>query len=614
MQYQKVKSVSKQVLVKGPVLEKTVLETMKTVSSVVGATLGPCGRPVLIERPEHGLPSYITKDGVTVFRSLGMEDSASHCIMEVARDAAIRTANEAGDGTTTATVLAEAITRNTSNFVKRFPKFSPQRVTRELERIFKQTIEPVIRGDSIDVNSATESGQDLMRSVASVSANGDTALADAVIECFGITGDEGNVTIVEVNGPSGYEVEHVKGYPIGMGYEDSCGKFYPQFINDAGNQRTFMENPVFILYHGRITEVQAIHTLLSAIDSAWHNQKYNHNIVLVATGFSDNVLGVLAGNFPAAETINIFPLIAPQSPIINGQLAFLQDLAAITGASILDPISRPLSSATIDDLGPVESNDNGMRCNATASFEATRFRSLVIPRDSDDAGAQEARRVVDDLVLLRVDELKQQLTNPASQLDKMLLEERVAKLTGGIARLKVIGASNGETKEKRDRAEDAVCAVRGALKHGCLPGGGWMLLRVMKALKATHADPVTSEVLIPSLFEPVHRLLTNCGLDDVEIAEKLGPVISAIGNEIMEGLVVYDALNDQHVNPFEGGILDSTPAVLEAIRNSISIAGILGTLGGTVVYKRDAELERREAQDTAQFLRDANSNPSEERA
>ena len=602
MEYKKVKSVAKKVTPKGKSLEGLVLKTMKTVSDIVGSTLGPGGCPVLIERYEFGLPPILTKDGVTVFRSLGFDEASAHCIMEVARDAAVRTASEAGDGTSTATVLAESIVRKTSEFCKNNPRMSPQRVVRMLERTFNESIEPLINSLSIPCTMQTEEGKKLLHSVAKVSANGDTELADAVMECFDIVGDEGNVTISEISGSSKYEVEQIEGYPVSMGYEESCAKYYAKYINDPGTQRCVMEKPVFLVFHGRITEMQTIVNLLLEIGTKWGSGAYDHhNIVLVATGFSETVISQLALNFQEATTINVFPLLAPQSPTINGQLNFLQDVCAITGATLLDPMNRPPDFATLEDLGP-----------GISMFEAFRFRSNIIGHAEGDLPSEDGNPLgtYEDRLLLHVDNLQTQLKDPESTLDKMLLQERVAKVTGGIAKLKVVGASNGELKEKRDRAEDAVCAVRGALKYGCLPGGGWTLLKIISTLKELN-NPIVTDVLIPALIEPVIKMLSNVGINlDSELQGILNPILEGLVNGKM---IVYDALEDKHVDAVEGGILDSTPAVLEALRNSISIAALLGTLGGAVVFLRDDEFERQEARDTSEFTRNANSTDADER-
>jgi chaperonin GroEL len=596
LQYQKIKSVAKQVEVKSPALTKKILSTMKTVSDLVGATLGPGGSPVLIERQELNMPPMVTKDGVTVFRSIGLDGAVEQILMEAARDASVRTANEAGDGTTTATVLAEAIVRKTSEYCSLNPRVSPQKVVRRLESAFKKQIEPLIGTLSLKVDFSTDEGREYLRSVAKVSANGDTELADAVIECFDLVGDGGNVTILEVSGPSHYEVERIEGYPIGIGYDDSCLRYWPMFITDQGTQKAVLEDPYFILYHGKLNDIQTAVLFLERIGQTLNDVAEGHlpaesarkNIVLVATGFSDNVLATLATNFQSPHSINVLPLLVPPSPVHNGQLGFIEDLAAITGAAIFDPITKPLDSGTIENLGP-----------GVESLEMGRFRSTVIGH------------VNEDLILERVSKLEQQLSE-GSILENTLIHERIGKLTGGIAKLKVVGASNGELREKRDRAEDAVCAVRGAIKHGVLPGGGWTLIKLVDELEKLD-DPILDGVLRPALMEPVFKLLKNCGVDDEEGLLIIKKIVEHIKDQDNCEGMVYDALEQKFVGAYTGGVLDSTPAVLEAIRNSISIASLLGTLGGAVVFRRDDELERTEARETADFLRNSNVNPADER-
>jgi chaperonin GroEL len=615
VEYAKVKSVAKQVTTKGPLLSQLVLDTMRTISEIVGDTLGPGGRQVLIERYEHGMPPMITKDGVTVFRSLGFENPTQHCIMEAARDAAVRTATEAGDGTTTATILSEAIARRMNEFCTANPRVSPQKVVRRLEEVFRDIIEPTILGApyidedgvvrrrpdglTMKVDPETKEGKELMFNIARISANGDEALARAVVQCFEITGDAGNVTIAEQSGPSSYEVEEIDGYPIPIGYEDSCAKFYTMFINDQATQMCRLENPVFVLYHGTLSDTTTAYSLLTKVGDKYEmllrgeQNEYKHkNVVFVAVGFSEAVLGTFAASMRIPNSIKIFPLVIPKSPMPNFQSQFLQDLSAITGATIFDPINRPLDTGELEDLGP-----------GVTTFEASRFRSSIIGR------AANLGQPWEDRLIEQISVVEAQLENPISTMDKILLQERLAKLTGGIAKLKVIGASNGELKEKRDRADDAVCAVRGAIKHGCLPGGGWTLMRLVQKLGTS--DPVIEQVLNPALMEPVTRLLTNCGLSHDEIRERIDPIISAMRDD---QILVYDAMNDRHGDPIKLGILDSTPAVLEAIRNSISIASLVGTLGGTVVQARDRELERTEARDVNEWIRNANVNPADERA
>jgi chaperonin GroEL len=605
VQYQKVKSVAKHVEVKGSALTKRILSTMKTISDLVGATLGPGGSPVLIERQELNMPPMVTKDGVTVFRSIGFDGSIEQILMEAARDASVRTANEAGDGTTTATVLAEAIVRKTVEYCASNPRVSPQKVVRRLMAVFRDYVEPLVRKLSLTTDMSTEEGRNYLRAVAKVSANGDEELADAVMECFDLVGDGGNVTILEVSGPSHYEVERIEGFPIGIGYDDSCLRYWPMFITDQGYQKVVLggdvdtvNRPYFVLYHGKVNDIQTCVLFMEKIGATMDALKngviepkdVRKNIVFVATGFSDQVLATLASNFQNQHSINVVPLLVPPSPIHNGQLAFLEDLSAITGAVIFNPVNKPLDTGELSDLGP-----------GVESFEMNRFRSTIIGHTSEDA------------IIERVSQLELQLQE-GSILENTLIYERIGKLTGGIAKLRVVGSSNGELREKRDRAEDAVCAVRGAVKHGVLPGGGWTLIKLVEELEKL-SDPIIDGVLRPALMEPVFRLLKNCGMDDDEGYLIIKQVVDAIKYDYCSGPpVVYDALEQKFVDAYKGGVLDSTPAVLEAIRNSLSIAGLLGTLGGAVVFKRDEELERTEARETAEFERNSSYNPADERA
>jgi chaperonin GroEL len=599
IEYQKTKSVTKQIEFKGAKLDEIIIDTVNKISSIVGSTLGPGGSPVLIERYEFDLPPTVTKDGVTVFRALGFDNSAAHVIMESMRDAALKTATDAGDGTTTATILAASIITAIKSYCKANPKVSPQKIMRQLDEIFLDIIEPTIKKLSKKLK-LNKSGLKQLKAVAKLSANGDEDLASAVMKCFEI-GDDGNVTIETFSGSSGTEVEQIEGYPIGIGYENTCKGFWPQFINDPGNQQTRLENPVFLLYNGKITEIQTISPILQAVGISASPQNtpegatpFSKNLVIVATGFSDSVLANLGGNFPNPETINVLPLLVPTTIQQGSEFEFLQDVASITGATMFDMLSNPISNAKLEHLG-----------SGIELFEFGRYRSSII--GNCDEG----------LALYRIDEVKQQLKNSISELDKIINTERLAKLSGGIAKLKIYGSSNGETKEKRDRAEDAVCAVRGAVKHGCLPGGAWTLLKIIDVLLQMDREDVIDKILVPALAEPFKRLVANCGIvDENEIFDIKATITDHIVlNRIgMGNPVVYDFLEQKHVDAFKSGILDSTPAVLEAIRNALSIAGRIGTLGGVIVQRRDQELDRSEAVKTNSFLRMANEeNPANEK-
>jgi chaperonin GroEL len=215
------------------------------------------------------------------------------------------------------------------------------------------------------------------------------------------------------------------------------------------------------------------------------------------------------------------------------------------------------------------------------------------------------------LTLERAEILEKQMKQAAgSVLELSYLQERVGKITGGIAKLKVIGSSNGELRERRDRAEDAIMAVRKSIEHGCLPGGGWMLARLVRECLDTKDNDIIKTLGL-ALIEPFDVMFRNLGYTTEETVNQFwNPMMDNVTSGITN---VYDAQEGKWVDAFEGGILDSTPAVLEAIRNSLSIATLLGTLGGVAVFPRDTDLEREEAKATNEYLRTVDDNPANER-
>jgi chaperonin GroEL len=628
MEWTKVKSVAKTVVLPGEKLNRQVLNTMRTISDAVGATLGPGGRPVLIERQEYGMPGMVTKDGVTVFRSLGFKDPVAHSVMESARDSAVRTVTEAGDGTTTATILSYALVRHSQDYLRKNPHISPQRLVQDIQECFEEVIAPLVDQLALKVEFDSEEGQTILHNVAAVSANGDIKLADAVMEAFSLVGDNGTVTIVESSGPTCYKVERIHGFPIQMGFEESCQKFMTAFINDGASNRVFLKNPQFVLFNGTCTDVQSMVGLLEKLQYCWLNRPgtpqhdpsrpsiTSPNVVIVANGFSESVLGTLALNMPEAGTVNVVPLVTPRSAILNGEVHFLEDLSAITGASVLNSLSRPLDSFELADLGKVEvvGSDGEV---GPGEFEMFRFRSTIVGRNDEDEVSERAEAV------------EAMIASAPSEYDSRLMRERLACLTGGIAKLTVVGSSNGELRERKDRADDAVQAVKGAIRHGALPAGGWTLMRIASYLHETETNPSIIEVLVPALQEPVRKLFENTGSKDParkwyhRLCRSQAPADSTTGrmNRLLQlasgtSSVFAEILSlpsYREVNAVEAGLLDSVPAVLEAIRNSVSAASLLGTLGGIVVFDRDEQLERDEASANEDFVRNAGVNPANER-
>ena len=580
--FRKVQSVAKDIRTKGQPLSDLVLKTMGIISDIVGSTLGPGGCPVLIERQETGMPNMVTKDGVTVYRSLGFRNSAMQAIMETARDSSIRTASEAGDGTTTTAVLSEALLRHTQVFLKANPRFSPQKVLATINELFDARVEPALKTLSADFAMTPE----VQLAVLLCSTNGDQELADAVRRCFAITGDAGNVTILERGGPRAYEVEQLKGYTVGIGFEESCRAFAPAFMNDRENNGVRLEKPSYILHFGPINNIEKIIPLLSQVEDAMRDDPVNapKNFVLCATAFSDTLISQLAANFNQKDTIKVYTLLLPKSPFHNAEMALLQDIASLTGGHIFDDVTRPIESAKLADLGA-----------RLDYFEANRYRSNIIGQ-ADEA-----------LTLMRIDELEAQLKNPESEFERTILKERIAKLTGGIAKLTVVGPSSAEIRERKDRAEDAVCALRGAIRFGALPGSTAGLLTALAAMNfcAPEQQEVIQKILVPAFCEPFRRIAANSGynVDEAEAALQLYRA-----NLFEAPNTVWDARANEFVDATQAGIVDSLPAVLEAIRNAISVAGLLATCGGIVVFPRDEVVEREEAGEAMAYMRNTTEN------
>ena len=333
-------------------------------------------------------------------------------------------------------------------------------------------------------------------------------------------------------------------------------------------------------------------------------------MVLFAVGFSESVLANLASIFVNGSNINVLPVVIPKTAILNSEKHFLDDIAAVTGSEIFDPITNPLSNANIEDLGNLKKEVqtvNNLDVEVyvpmgVKAFECGRYRSAVVGHCDED------------ILLEQIESVEKAIPNAESELDTRYLQERLAKLSGGIAKLKVVGSSNGELKERRDRAEDAVCAVRGAIKFGAVIGGGWTILRIAKELQDGENDEITKsivdEIINPSLLTALGVLFQNAGLDETEQSAKVTKSVLA-GDP--EKAFVTDISTGQCVSALKAGILDSVPALQEALKNAISISTLLGTVGGVVVYPRDRELEIKEARDTSEFNRMAQSNMADER-
>jgi chaperonin GroEL len=570
-QVNKPKSAAKIMVPSSDQLTRLTVGTLDDMASMAGQTLGPGGKLVAIERPEVNMKPIITKDGVTVIKSLGFDNPVKQLILEAARDAAIRTANEAGDGTTTATVLSSAICRATMGVVKDNPKLSSQVIVREMQRIMPELMNKI---SSYKLEIDADNYDATLLKVATLSANGDIELSKKIVEGLDLVGEDGDMTIVEINagGQSRYALEKINGYTIGRGYEESARTLAQGFINDKSGTMIVLDKPVVLMYDGVINDFMQVFDALQKLHQEMNTQNITaQNVVLVAHGFSDGVLGDLHMTWNHAKAImKICPLLTPDNAILNWRSSFLHDLQAYVGTPVFNPIDKPMI-----DMDPAAL----LKQNRTKKFECSRFKTMIFA-DEDEAAVQ-----------IRVDELKLQRENPESDFELNDLNVRIGKLTSGIVRLNIYGPSAGETRERRDRAEDAWMAIKGAIKSGAVPGGGYVLVRLAAFLEVTAAAMKPGarrhaiEILAQSFLEPVRLLYQNYGYNQEDADEQIIQML-------MREDETYDILEESWIPKYD--LLDSLPAVAEAIRNSVSISSLLGTLGGVVAFQRDSQTDKDE--------------------
>lgn len=543
------KSKAKDIIADKSRLNEIVASSIKDMATIVGSTLGPGGRAVLIER--DGQPPLATKDGVTVAKSLGVDKAEYNTIIEACKEICINTAKDAGDGTTTAIVLANAITQHGQSFVLNNKKYNPQRIVNELEDLYDDVIVPYIKDRSTPVDSDSK-----LRSVATISANGDKRIANVVVDAVLAAGDDGHIIIEEAQGDE-MRVETLEGYIITSGLKE-IGQLGPMFINDRTNQQCKMDNGYIFLYNGTINDLKSLAFVQEAIEGT---ELYGSPLMIIAHDFADTVLDTIAKNVKGG--ITICPVKTPRSGLPNSRSVFLEDMSAYTGAKIFDP-------SNIEDI---DSEDFGKFVFA----KSNTYETLLIAEPEAD------------VIEHRIKELKALEESCLSELDKMHVRANIAKLTGGISTIFVGGVSDLKVRERKARVEDAVEAVRSAIAEGVIPGGCLVQLELANLIE-NHAEKKESwNIMINALREPFKLLLTNCGEDHDEILASLP-----------EGKV-FDANNHAVVDPFEAGIIEPAKVARVAIGNALSVASLLITCGGIVCVPRDSQLENQLAMSKQAF-------------
>lgn len=551
------KSKAKNITADKQKIKEVVHGTIDKMATIVGATLGPGGRPVLIER--DGLSPLITKDGVTVAKSLGVENAEANIIVDAAKEICLKTAKEAGDGTTTAIVLANAITKHGLNFLDKNPKYNPQRMVKELQDLYGSVITPFLKANATAVKNESE-----LVDVATISANGDKEIATAAVKAVMAAGEDGHVLIEEAQGNQ-LRVETMDGFIVTSGLKD-IGAVGRLFINDRANQQVKMDKGLVFLYDGTLNDLKVPGAIQQAIEGS---ELYGLPIMVFAHGFADVVIEAFGKSTKGGYTV--VPVKTPMSGVANSRSSFLLDMSAYTGATVYDP-------GTIDKF---------IEEDATRGFGAF---------DSAKVGMYESvvQAIPDsDRIDLRLAELKHLMETSPSDFDKMHIKAAIGKLTGGISTIWVGGGSELEAREKRDRVEDAVEAVKSAIAEGIVPGGCAVQLTLSHII-SSHPDKKPSwDIMAEALAEPFNLLLNNCGESVEEVWPILGDHVRASAATRTMPTQVFDANQHIIVKALDAGIIEPAKVCRVTIGNALSVASLLVTLGGIVVVPRDAGLENQ---------------------
>lgn len=551
------KSKAKNITADKQTIKQVVHQTIDKMATIVGATLGPGGRPVLIER--DSLSPLITKDGVTVAKSLGVENAEANVIIDAAKEICLKTAKEAGDGTTTAIVLANAITKHGLNFLDANPKYNPQRMVNELQDVYNTIVLPFLKTNAIPVK-----GRDELVHVATISANGDKAIAEAAVTAVMAAGDDGHVLIEEAQGNQ-LKVETMDGFIVTSGLKD-IGAAGRLFINDRGNQQTKMDRGLVFLYDGSLNDLKVPSAIQQAIEGT---ELYGLPVTVFAHSFADVVIDAFAKTTKGGYTV--VPVKTPMSGVANSRSSFLHDMSAYTGATVYDP-------GTLDTFITV---DNTSGFGAFDNAKIGMYESVVqsVPQS--------------ERIDARLAELKHLMDISPSDFDKMHIKAAIGKLTGGISTIWVGGGSELEAREKRDRVEDAVEAVKSAIAEGIVPGGCAVQL-VLSHMIATHPGKRPSwDIMAQALSEPFNLLLNNCGENVEEVWPTIGEHIRASASSNSMPTQVFDANQHIIVNALSVGIIEPSKVCRVTIGNALSVASLLTTLGGIVVSPRNASLEQQ---------------------
>jgi len=493
-----------------------------TMASTVGVTLGPLGRNVVLDK-KFG-PPQVCSDGVTIAKEIELEDPFENMGAQLLKEAASKTNDVAGDGTTTATVLAQAIIHE--GFKNIAAGANPMALKRGIE---KGVV--ALRG-AVEAMATPVEGRTQIAQVASLSAH-DEEMGDLIADVMEKVGKDGVITVEESKGLS-YEQEFVEGMQIDRGY------ISPYFITDQERMESTIDDPYILITDKKIS---AVSDVLPALEKILQVGK---NVVIVAEDIEGEALATLVVN-KLRGTLSCLAIKAPGFG--DRRKAMLEDMAILTGGQVIsEEVGRKLESVTVEDLGHAR--------RVVSTKEETTF--------VDGAGSEDA-------IQGRINQIKAQVDETTSDFDREKLQERLAKLSGGVAIIKVGAATEVELKEKKNRVEDALSATRAAVEEGIVPGGGLAVIRAraaMDSLDLTGDEATGAAVLSKSLESPIKLISENTGVS--------GEVILNQSLE-SEGDWGYDAEAGEFCHLLERGIMDPTKVTRAAIENAASVAAMVLT-------------------------------------
>ena len=509
----------------GTTAREKMLKGVETLAKTVKVTLGPKGRNVILDKA-YGAPK-ITKDGVSVAKEVELADKFENMGAQLVKEVAQKTADKAGDGTTTATVLAEAIIKEGCKAVA--AGMNPMDLKRGIDLAVEAVVNDV-KSRSVMIKTSAEVAQ-----VGTISANGDTSIGEYLAKAMEKVGNEGVITVEDAKGLD-TELDVVEGMQFDRGY------LSPYFVTNPEKMICEFEAPYILLYDKKISNLQPLIPVLEAIVQS------GKALVIVAEDIEGEALATLVVN-RLRGGLKVCAVKAPGFG--DRRKAILEDIAILTGGQVVsEDLGMKLENVTLEMLGTAK------------RVEITKDDTTII----DGAGEKE-------LIEARANQIKRQIEETSSDYDREKLQERLGKLSGGVAVIKVGGASEVEVKEKKDRIDDALHATRAAVKEGVVAGGGCALLYATKALDKLEPQnqdqKVGIDIIRRALQAPIRQIAENAGVDGALVVGKL-----LEGKDTNFG---YNAQKGEYVDMVKAGIIDPTKVVRTALQDAASVAGLVVT-------------------------------------